>query len=442
MFDRRKFLQLGVKTGIAGATMPLWMRLAGVNAYAQSTSTYKAIVCITLNGGNDGNNSFIPLNAALFQQYTSLRQALALSEGSLLPVQDAASGASYGFHPSLKNLSTIFSQGNASIIANCGPMDQPLTKAALQQNPNLLPQLFGSHPVSIAQWESATTGGAPATGWGGRIADQINGESGLLPPVLSVSGVSTFTVGATTQSVSMMESAIGGQPLPTALMDPTVDIAGIDASSSNELIQRAAQLRTSSLQMQSILAQSQQAGSSITTVFPTTPLGQNLQTIAQVINGRQVTGASRQLFYCNTGGFDTHGEQLATHASLLANLDASLGAFVAAMQEIGMLQNVLILTLSDFGRTMESNSSVGSDHAWGNHQLVLGGGFSGRRVLGAFPDFDLGGSQDYTGQGVWIPTIATQQIAASAASWFGLNSSQIASVFPNLAAFSSTPFSL
>jgi uncharacterized protein (DUF1501 family) len=442
MLDRRKFLQFGIKTGLAGAAMPLWMRLAGVNAYAQSTSGYKAIVCLTLNGGNDGNNSFIPLEAATFQQYASLRQGLALSEGSLLQVQDVVSGANYGFHPSLKNLSSIFSQGNASIIANCGPMDQPLTKAALQQNPNLLPQLFGSHPVSIAQWESATTGGAPTTGWGGRIADHVSSESGLLPPVLSVSGVSTFTVGASTQSVSMMQSAIGGQPLPTGLMDPTLDIASIDASSSNELIQRAAQLRTSSIHLQTILTQSQQAGAGIQTTFPTSPLGQNLQSIAQVINGRQVTEASRQLFYCSTGPYDTHGAQLGTHANLLSDLDASLGAFITALQEIGMLQNVLILTLSDFGRTMESNSSAGSDHAWGNHQLVLGGGFQGRRVLGAFPAFDLGGSQDYTGQGVWIPTIATQQIAASAASWFGLSSSQIASVFPNLAAFSSTPFSL
>jgi uncharacterized protein (DUF1501 family) len=442
MLDRRKFFKLGARAGLAGAAMPLWMRLAGVNAYAQSTTNYKAIVCITLDGGNDGNNAFVPLDSATYQQYAALRQGLAIPQGSLLPVQSAAGGAVYGFHPSLKNLSSLFTQGNASIIANCGPMDQPLTKQALQQNPNLLPQLFGSHPVSISQWESATTLSAPPTGWGGRIADQIASESGLLPPVLSVSGVSTFTVGATTQSVSMMQAAVGGSPLPTGLLQTTLDIAEVDAGSNSELVQRAAQLRTSSLQLQSILTQSQQAGSGFQTSFPSSTLGQNLKTIVQVINGRQVTQASRQLFYCATGSYDTHGAQLQTHANLLSDLDASLSSFVTALQEIGMLQNVLVLTLSDFGRTMQSNSTVGSDHAWGNHQLVLGGGFQGGRILGSFPDFDLGGSQDFTGQGVWIPTVATQQIAASAASWFGLSSSQIANVFPNLAAFSSTPFSL
>jgi uncharacterized protein (DUF1501 family) len=442
MLDRRKFLKLGARTGLAGAAMPLWMRLAGINAYAQSTGGYKAIVCITLEGGNDGNNVLVPLDAATYQQYASLRQNLALSQGSLLPVQNKANGATFGFHPSLKNLSSIFAQGNASVIANCGPMDQPLTKQALQQNPNLLPQLFGSHPVAIAQWESATTSSAPTTGWGGRIADQIASESGLLPPVVSVSGVSTFTIGEHVQSVSMMESATGGLPLPSALLEPTLAIADIDAGSSNELVQQAAQLRATTVHLQGILTQSLQAGAGIQTTFPSSNLGQNLQTIAEVINGRQSTQASRQLFYCNTGNYDTHGGQLSTQATLLSDLDASLGAFVSALQEIDMLDNVLILTLSDFGRTMESNSTIGSDHGWGNHQFVFGGGFQGGRVLGSLPDFDLGGSQDYTGQGVWIPGIATQQIAASAASWFGLNATQIASVFPNLAAFSSTPFSL
>jgi uncharacterized protein (DUF1501 family) len=440
--NRRKFFQLGAKMGLAGATMPLWMRLAGVRAYAQSSNSYKAIVCITLAGGNDGNNVIVPLDSATFQQYTSLRQGLALPQGSLLPVQPAGGSATYGFHPSLQNISSIFTQGNASIIANCGPMDQPLTKQALTQNPSLLPQLFGSHPVSMAQWESATTLGSPSTGWGGRIADQIASESGLLPPVVSVSGVSTFTIGANVQSVSMMQSAAGGVPLPDELLQPTLNLTSVDSASANELVQRSAQMRVNALQMQGILAQAVQAGSGFKTVFPTSPLGQNLETIVQVINGRQATEATRQLFYCQTGPYDTHGGQLPLHAALLSDLDASVGAFVTALQEIGMLQNVLVLTLSDFGRTMESNSSAGSDHAWGNHQFVFGGGFQGRRILGSLPDFDLGGSQDYTGQGVWIPQIATQQIAASAASWFGLSSTQVANIFPNLAAFSSTPFSL
>lgn len=442
MLNRRGFLKFGVRAGAAGATMPLWMRLAGINAYAQSASNYKAIVCITLHGGNDGNNVIVPLDSATYQQYATLRQGLAIAEGSLLAVQCANTGAMYGFHPSLPNLRTIFSQGNGAVIANCGPMDQPLTKTALQQNPNLLPQLFGSHPNSIAQWESATTGSAPATGWGGRIADQITSESGLLPPVLSLSGVSTFTVGTTTQSVSVMESAVGGSPLPAGLTQPTLEIADVDMQSSNELVQRAAQLRTSSLQLQTILQQSQQLGSGFQTTFPASDLGQNLMTIAQVINGRQATQATRQLFYVSTGSYDTHGGQLATHASLLGDLDSSLGAFVAALQEIGMLQNVLVLTLSDFGRTMQSNSTAGSDHAWGNHQFVVGGGVPGQRILGSFADFDIGGSQDYTGQGVWIPGIATQQVAASAASWFGLSSTQIAAIFPNLAPFASQSFSL
>ena len=440
--NRRGFLQLGTKTGLAAATMPLWMRLAGVNAYAQSTSSYKAIVCITLHGGNDGNNIIVPLDSANYQQYATLRQALAIPQGSLLPVQIAGNSASYGFHPSLPHLQSIFNNGLGSIVANCGPMDQPLTKQALQENPSLLPSQFGSHPAALAQWESATTQAQPPTGWGGRIADEILGSSGLLPPVLSVSGVSTFTVGSTAQSVSIMQTALGGLPLPADYMQPTENIAGIDASSNNELIQRAAQLRNSSLQLQTILVQSQQVGSTIQTVFPTSQLGQNLKAIAEIINGRSVIQASRQLFYSSIGNYDTHGNQMQVHASLLSDLDSSLGAFVTALQEIGMLQNVLIVTVSDFGRTMQSNSTAGSDHAWGNQQFIIGGGFPGQRIIGTLPALDIGGSQDWTGQGVWIPTIASQQVTGGVASWFGLNATQIANIFPNLAPFANSPISL
>lgn len=440
--NRRGFLQLGAKTGLATAFMPLWMRLAGMQAYAQSTGGYKAIVCITLNGGNDGNNMIVPLDNTSYQQYASLRQSLAIGQGSLLPVQCASSNQLLGFHPSMPNLASIFSRGYGSVIGNCGPMDQPLTKAALTANKNLLPELFGSHPAAIAQWESATTQAYPETGWGGRIADQIISSSGLLPPVITVTGVSTFTVGESVQSISMMQAAFGSQPIPTSLAAPAAEIANLDTQSGNELIQRAAQMRISANNLQGILQQSQQMGAGIQTVFPTSTLGQNLLTIAQLINGRAATEASRQLFYCSTGNFDTHGSQLATHASLLSDLDSSLGAFVAALQEIGMLQNVLIVTVSDFGRTMQSNSSLGSDHGWGNHQLILGGGLPGQRLIGSLPDFDLGGSQDYTGQGVWIPSIATQQVAGGIAGWFGLSSAQIANIFPNLASFSQNPITL
>jgi uncharacterized protein (DUF1501 family) len=438
MLDRRGFLKFGAKTGLATAFMPLWMRLAGVEAYAQSASGYKAVVCISLLGGNDGNNMIVPMDTATYNEYANVRKTLALSEGSLLPVKTSAGGL-YGFHPSLPNLTSIFSAGNASVIANVGPMDQPVTKQLLQQNPALLPQLFGSHPVGLAQWESATAESAPSSGWGGRIADHISSMSGLLPPVLSLSGVSTFTVGESVQSVSMTQASAGDLPLPPELLDPTITISSLDGQSNNELVQRAAQMRASALQLQTILQQSQKAGSTIKTVFPTSTLGQDLQSIAQVINGRSVTEASRQLFYANVGNYDTHGAQAGTHAELLADLDSSLGAFVTALKEIGMFNDVLILTLSDFGRTMESNSSAGSDHAWGNHQFLIGGGLTGNRVIGQLPDFDIGGSQDYTGQGVWIPTIATQQIAANVATWLGLNTTQVSGIFPNLANFSATP---
>ena len=88
---------------------------------------------------------------------------------------------------------------------------------------------------------------------------------------------------------------------------------------------------------------------------------------------------------------------------------------------MGLTDQVLICTHSDFCRTITSNTTAGTDHAWGNHQLIMGGGaMAGRRMIGAMPDLELGGSSDITGfGGSWIPTLSVTQMTAAigASSW-------------------------
>lgn len=99
--------------------------------------------------------------------------------------------------------------------------------------------------------------------------------------------------------------------------------------------------------------------------------------IAKIINGRSTIGASRQLFYCSHGGYDNHQQLVSNQSSNLVDLDINLGAFMNALDEIGLTNQVLVCTHSDFNRTMQCNSSLGTDHGWGNHQLILGGGIAG-----------------------------------------------------------------
>ena len=164
-------------------------------------------------------------------------------------------------------------------------------------------------------------------------------------------------------------------------------------------------------------------------------LGRQLLQVARIIQARSVLGASRQIFFVSLGGFDTHNDQLNRQAPLLAEVSAALSAFYAATAQLGVASQVTTFTLSDFGRTLAPASGGGSDHAWGNHQLVLGGSVVGRQTYGTFPDLSLGGPDDFTAQGRWIPTISTDQYASTLARWFGVVPGDLASVLPNVGRF-------
>lgn len=444
---RRKFLNLGACTGMAAATMPLWASALSENAFAQNinSSSYKAVVLITLIGGNDGNNMIVPISTNFYSQYATLRGAIALPQASLLPLNGTGGSAlgPVGFHPSLPNIAQRFNQKQALIVANAGPMVSNATKEQLLSDIALQPESLYSHPAGQAQWLSSTTAALPDTGWGGRIADISASLSGSLPPVLSASGSSLFSVGRTVQGVALQVGGTGGTvAVPTGLQDAIRSLTQQDMLSNNQLVSEVAQLRNSAMAQQAILNEASAYGALPNLGFSGSAFGSAMKTIAQIINGRSIIGASRQLFYCAQGNYDTHQQQLSGQAANLTDLDSNLGAFMNALDDIGLTDEVLICTHSDFNRTMQSNATLGSDHAWGNHQLILGGGISGGRIIGTFPDLDLGGSCDMGTQGLWIPTTSVTQMTAGIGNWMGLNAGQIAAVFPNLVKFQGGPITL
>ena len=360
MLSRRHFLRHSGQLGLAAATAPLWANMICKDAFAQSLfSNYKAVVLVTLFGGNDGNNMLIPLDTNAYQAYASMRSAIALPQASCLPLNGSSSGIRYGLHPSLPNLAGLYNSKRASIIANVGPIGSPATKPQLMQNPALVPQGLMNHVVGRAQWESASTDLLPATGWGGRVADYLTSQSGTLPPLLDAGPASIFTVGHSVQAIAVQANSGAVVALPAGIDSAILSIGKGDVGSSNHLVSQVAQLRMAAIQQQDIINQAQSANTPLQTAFPATPFGQVLNAIAKVINGRNVTGASRQIFYCQQGNYDTHTSQLSGQSADFAELDSGLGAFMKALDEMGLGNQVLVCTHSDFNRTMQANTNGG-----------------------------------------------------------------------------------
>ena len=107
-------------------------RFSLMNAMAQSAPTYKAMVCIFLFGGNDGNNLIVPNSTAGYAQYQKIRSNLALAQNQLLPVTATTGSTPYGFHPRFTELQQLFIQKKVAVVANVGTLVRPLTRAQYQ----------------------------------------------------------------------------------------------------------------------------------------------------------------------------------------------------------------------------------------------------------------------------------------------------------------------
>jgi uncharacterized protein (DUF1501 family) len=153
---------------------------------------------------------------------------------------------------------------------------------------------------------------------------------------------------------------------------------------------------------------------------------------------RSELGIQRQIFFCSFGSFDNHSSQLSLQSTLLQQLSQGIAAFYQATQEMGIQNSVTTFTGSEFGRTLNPNSNAGSDHAWGSHHIVVGGGVSGGKFFGEFPSLALGGDNDANTRGTLIPTTGIAQYGATLAQWFGVSAASLPAIFPNIANFSTS----
>jgi uncharacterized protein (DUF1501 family) len=444
MLNRRELIRNGFRIGATAFGSMALKPFGLVPALAQNGPDYRALVCVFLLGGNDSNNTIIPMDDANFKAYSSIRGGLALKGGNLTSTVTSVSGAPYAFHAQLSEVAGMFSSKELAVVANVGSLVQPLTRAQYQAQVAPVPSNLFSHTDQQSQWQTSVAQGNSPTGWGGRVADYIATariNSSNFPTFFSVAGNTVEGAGANTQQVTLSP----GQTLTLAGFNNTASSLStwnavtnlLSLSNGVSLVQAADSTISSSISDAAALGAALGKAPALRTQFPATNIGVQLQQIAQIIQVKSYLGMRRQIFFCTLGGFDTHGQELESHNYLYPQLSQAMSAFYNATQEMGVAQNVTTFTESEFSRTLQPTTGDGSDHAWGGHQIVMGGAVHGGQIYGKFPKFQLGGPDDADTRGRWIPSTAVDQYGATLCSWFGVPDNMLPTIFPNFANFGS-----
>lgn len=464
--SRRQFLRNATMASMAGMSVsPFLLELNSVAAMAQQNNAldYRALVCIFLSGGNDGHGTVIATDSASFNAFTQARSGapgLAYSAGDLLPIvlKTPQSGRDFALNPYLGGVQNLFNAGRAAIVANTGTLIAPATKAQIQASSVPLPASLYSHFDQTAAWQAimANGGSAVHTGWGGAMADLIESmNSNAAFTCISTAGVALFLSGETSYQLNVTSAGpipIQGlaQPLFGQQAGTTALSSILSADETNLFAKEYEVVIQRSIQAQALLASSMLAAGDggvpnptqyldpITNKLMNNGLATSLQTVARIIGGRSSLGVSRQIFFVQLGGFDTHDNQAPQHARLLTQLGSALEYFDSIMLTAGLSNQVTAFTASDFGRTLTANSD-GTDHGWGSHHIVTGGAVQGQDMYGTYPVIGSNQANDM-GAGRLIPTTSVEQYAGTLARWLGLSDSQVKTVFPNFSNFGSNPY--
>jgi uncharacterized protein (DUF1501 family) len=482
LLSRRAFLRqtscaaLGI-TGVVNTLAHLTLTRAAL-AQTLPGDDYKALVVVFLYGGNDSNNMLIPLfGHPAYADYKANRGILGIwdpADPQYVPTRPAsislgANGEGLGLHPALQPLANLFAAGELAFVANTGTLAFPLTRSQYLANSVPLPIQLFSHSDQQIEWQSSVADKPFQSGWGGRVADLLKQEGYAGNKVslsITISGINSFQVGSDvvqytvspTGAVALAGFGSSSSPYSNAKnADGSYRTTStgqrlkafdeITAYTHQHLLEEGyvdvmRRARAGEGIVGSAFTAAAQSGVDLDAVFAsaTTSLGSQLKTVAKLIAGRSTLDNRRQIFFCSVGGFDTHSDQLTSHGNLMTELGNSLSAFSQALVALGVNDNVLTLTHSDFTRTFTPNgtdaATAGSDHGWGGHHIVLGGPVRGGKIYGAFPSLRVSADQDAgTSRGRWIPTTSVDQYAAVAARWLGVESGALSAIFPNLHRF-------
>lgn len=343
---RRDFLREGATFIAVGVAAPAWLSAPAsadnrLRQRSQRLPNDNVLVVVQLSGGNDGLNTVIPYAEPLYRQ---LRPTLAVPEAEVVALDERI-----GLHPAFGKVKQLIDAGHFSIVQGVG-----------YPNPNR------SHFRSMEIWQTANPDAVEATGWLGRYLDTLP-ESARNPLIgLTLSRENPVVMTGARVSVPCVAS-----------LDDFKSLAGEQAEALRHLYTlnqpAVTPVRTAALKaldaVEIVRAKLNEYRSTIE--YPNTPFARAMRQIAQIL----AVNTGTRVFYCSTGGFDTHAQQARTHAALLQNVAEGLFAFWQDVVAMGKADKVLVVIFSEFGRRVAENGSQGTDHGAAAPIFVLGGKF-------------------------------------------------------------------
>lgn len=389
-------------------------------------------------------------------------------------VDSNGSASGLAINSMMPELAAMYQSGKASLISNIGTLIRPVSKAQLEANNSLEPVFLFAHNHQKRAVYTAQAHILGNTGWAGRIADawQIDSPIGLnityadmnrlgigaltSPLVMPTSGTASFSSAYNTTNVQRGDAF-------ESIFQRFANIA-----SGNGFMDYYAQKQKHAADLSNILITGMENAPDFSTFTAKNTYGKDLFSIPDMENdiglvihddtrdsifkqleaaakmikvGKDNIGLNRQILYVRLGGFDSHAQQAVGHANNLRSLSIALSDFQKALEEMGLDDQVVTVSLSEFGRTLKNNTN-GTDHGWAGHNFMISNApeFQGGKVLGTvLDDLSLDGPNAYTSKGRLIPTTGIEQLLAPTLDWFGVDNSLMATALPNLVNFRTDP---
>jgi uncharacterized protein (DUF1501 family) len=432
--NRRHFLGATGAAGLAGAFGTQW--LTG----PASANDYRALIVIDLAGGNDGHNMLIPTDGAYADYERARTSVLALPKDSLVRLDGTAAGHTFAVHTAMTNVARLYNQKKLSFLSNVGALIEPATAEQVKNNTVRLPIGLFSHNDQAAFVQGAND---DTSGWAGRSLESLASSMRHKAAAVALSNNRTLIQGRRS-SVSIVTNggnAWWGQSSLTRDEDPiTQSVKRMSRwQFANDYERIYANSMYDSVSDSVMFAQAREMTAKPAADFGSGWLSGQLEFAARVLPVMPSFGMRRQVFFLTHGGFDTHTGQRGTAQDSqdtgLATLDKALGALDSTLAANGMRDKVMVLVMTEFGRTLRPGSGGGSEHAWGTHWMVMGPDVIGGTVHGHFTPLVTRSADDIDGEGRYVPQFSADQVGATLMQWMGLESSKVTTVFPNLVNF-------